>query len=293
MKGIFDWVKTNLLVVILLVLIVYLFTRQNGPIPYRMTGPFGIGGSSEMGMAKLNMTSSFMPPDYTPPAPPTSQPNRLVVRDTSLSLVATDVQSAIKNIEEEAVRLGGYLVDSNVSIPEGAASGTISVRVPSDKRSQAIDAFKQLVVKTVSESVSGADVTDQYVDMQARLEVLNKTKAKFEEILVKAEKVQELLEVQRELTNMQAQIDSLKGQQKYLEQTAKLTKITAYISTDELALPYAPDQSWRPQVIFKQAVRSLIGSLRGVGSTLIWIGVYAPVWLPILIIFWWIKRKHA
>jgi hypothetical protein len=295
MKALFDWIKANLLVVVLLFVILFLATRQNGPIPLSGAMPFGIGGASpEFGVAKMGLAQSsadIMP--YQPQAPPTDQANRLVVRDTSLSLVSSDVAGTLRQIESQAVSLGGYMVDSNLSQPEGAASGTISVRVPTEKRTEAIDAFKKFAIKTVSESVSGTDVTDQYVDIQARMDVLTKTKAKFEEILAKAEKVQDLLDVQRELTNIQSQIDSLKGQQKYLEQTAKLTKITTYISTDELALPYTPDQPWRPSVIFKEAVRSLVGSVRGVGSALIWIGVYAPIWLPILIVFWWIKRKHA
>jgi len=47
---------------------------------------------------------------------------------------------------------------------------------------------------------------------------------------------------------------------KYFEQSAKLTKITVYLSTDELSLPYAPTNQWRPLVIVKEAFRSLIST---------------------------------
>lgn len=293
MNSIVSWIKSNILVVVLLLVVIFFLWRSNAPVPFVASLPVGSRGVESISMNKMGIADSMVSPIYPNSAPPTDQSNRLVVRDTSLSLVTTDVGGAIRKIEDEAVRLGGYMVDSNMTQPEGAASGTITVRVPSEKRTQALDAFKGVAVKTVSESVSGTDVTDQYVDLQARMDVLTKTKAKFEDILVKAEKVQDLLEVQRELTNIQAQIDGLKGQQKYLEQTAKLSKITMYLSTDELALPYTPDQPWRPSAIFKEAVRSFIGSIRGVGSALIWVGVYAPIWLPVLILLWWLKRKHT
>jgi hypothetical protein len=224
---------------------------------------------------------------------PSDSTNRLIIQDTSLSLQVKDVAEVITNIEITTKSLGGFLVNSHLSKPELAASGNIIVRVPEDKRSEALAAFKKLAVKTVSESVSGTDVTDQYTDIQAQLEVLNATKQKFESILNQANTVADLLNVQRELINLQSQIDSLKGQQKYYEQSAKLTKVTIYLSTDELALPYAPTNEWRPTVIFKEAVRSLISSLRGIAGLAIWLFVFLPIIIPVLAIIWLIRhRKH-
>jgi hypothetical protein len=223
---------------------------------------------------------------------PSEDPNRLVITDTSLSLLVKDVSATITGIQSTATSLGGFLVDSNLSKPESAASGSITVRIPSDKLPEALSAFKDFAVKIVSESVYGSDVTDSYTDLSARLEVLTKTKAKFEQILDQAVTVPDLLQVQRELTNLQAQIDNLKGQQKYYEQSAKLSKITVYLSTDELSLPYAPTNAWRPAVIFKTAVRSLVGTARSLGSALIWLAVYSPIILFAGIIYVrFIKKK--
>jgi hypothetical protein len=152
-------------------------------------------------------------------------------------------------------------------------------------------AFKKLAVKVVSESVSGNDVTDQYVDLDAQLAVLTKTKVKFEDILDKATRVEDLMNVQQQLINIQQQIDSVKGQQKYLDQSAKLSLVSVYLSTDELALPYAPTNEWRPAVIFKEAVRSLIANIRGLGSLIIWGVVYLPILIPVGLIIWYLKTR--
>jgi hypothetical protein len=106
-----------------------------------------------------------------------------------------------------------------------------------------------------------------------------------------AKLVPDLLSVQRELINLQSQIDSLKGQQKYFEQSAKLSKITIYLSTDELALPYAPDNSWRPAVVFKEAVRSLIYNLRSLANLIIWLVVYSPIIIVGLLAFFFLRHK--
>jgi len=156
---------------------------------------------------------------------------------------------------------------------------------------EALDSIRGLAVKVISENLSGQDVTDQFVDNEARLATLEKTKTIFEDMLVKAVRIEDILRVQQEIINLQSQIDSLKGQQNYLEQNAKLARITIYLSTDELALPYSPSETWRPAVIFKQAARSLIANLRKIGSAIIWLTVYSLFWLPALILILFLKKR--
>ena len=160
--------------------------------------------------------------------------------------------------------------------------------------------FSRIIVdslKVTSENLNGTDVTDQYVDIEARLKTLNATKTKFEEIMAKAITVQDILNVQRELLSLQDQIDNLKGQQDFLKKTAELAKITIYLSTDEFSLPYAPSDTFRPEVIFKTAVRSLVSTIRGLVENLIWIMVFSVIWVPALIIGiviykWYQKRTR-
>lgn len=101
-----------------------------------------------------------------------------------------------------------------------------------------------------------------------------------------AVRAQDLLDIQIQINNIQSQIDSYIGQQKYLEQTAKLTRISVSLSTDELALPYAPDAAWRPGVVLKMAVRSMVGALRSIANAIIWLVIYVPILLIVGILYW-------
>ena len=222
--------------------------------------------------------------------PPVDSADRIVITDTNLSLVVKDVTDSLAKVESIATTFGGFMVNSNLNRPEGAANGTISIRVPSDNRAKALDQIRALGVKIVSENISGKDVTDQYEDIEAKLDTLRRTKAKFESILDNAVSVQDTLEVQRELVSLQAQIDALVGRQKFLEQSANLSLITIYLSTDELALPYTPDDAWRPSLVFKQAIRSMIRTIRGVGNLIIWAAAYAPIWIPAILLYLGIKK---
>ena len=217
--------------------------------------------------------------------------DRTVIQNSTLSLLVNNVEEVKNTILTKTRELGGFMVSVNVNNPQDAATATITVRVPSTKLENAVKEFRGFAIRVTSEYLSGEDVTDEYTDIQAQMATLLTTKEKFEEIFDKATIIQDILNVQRELINLQSQIDSLKGQQLYIERNAEMARITIYLSTDELALPYAPDEMWRPQVIFKQAVRSMIGALRNIGSLLIWIGVYSVIWIPALIIFYIVKRR--
>lgn len=196
-----------------------------------------------------------------------------------------------KLVIQKAEELGGYMVNSSIDNPSDVASSTVVVRIPSKQFEKALQYYRSLSIKVISENLQGDDVTDQYTDFATQLKTYEKTKTIFEGMLDKAINVQDILQIQREIINVQASIDSIKGQQNYLIKNAEMAKITVYLSTDELALPYAPTDTWRPTVIFKQAVRSLIGTLRSIGSLAIWIVVYSVILVPIFFIVIFIRKR--
>ncbi len=229
-------------------------------------------------------------------APVVTDDDRMVVQNTWLSMLVKNVVQVRDDIITISENLGGYMVESNFNSPDEADTADLTVRVPTENQEQALDEFRKLGVRVVSENWQGSDVTDEYIDLEERLQVLEKTKTKFEAILEQASEINDILQVQRELTNLQSQIDNLKGQQEYYKQSANLSKITVYLSTDELALPYAPSEPWRPEVVFKYAVRSLVSTGRSLGSAIIWIAVYGAIWVPILLGVYifrgWKKRRN-
>ncbi len=271
-----EWIKNHKLSSLLLVVLVYFLLR-----PYFGVSPFSlfkaINYSESFDAAPLPSRLSFQQESA-----PTNQAKRIIVEETSMSLVVLKVKETADKIIDLAKANGGFMVSTTISQPEEAPFATVIVRIPADKVKGTIDEYRKLAVKVTSENVMGTDVTDQYVDLEARLKTLEATKSKFEEIMSRATQVQDILMVQRELISLQDQIDALKGRQKYLEQTASLSKITIYLSSDEMALPYAPSKAFRPAVVFKLAVRSLVNTARGLAEKGIWIIVYGVIWVPVL-----------
>lgn len=285
------WIKSHKLVLILLLVIIYLiFKQSSGVKPLSQPAMLSTGVGEESGAFKSAPSGNDLLPLRS--SPPTTQTNRLVVQESNLSLVVKDVRDSVNKAIEYAKSNGGYMVSSSLSQPEEAPYAYVVLRIPAKDLKPAIEYFRSLAIKVSSENLLGTDVTDEYTDIAARLETLNRTKDKFQEIMNQATKVQDILEVQRELINLQDQIDSLKGRQEYLEKTAELAKISLSLSTDEFSLPYAPSSAFRPAVIFKQAVRSLVETLRWLAKMAIWLGVYGAIIVPIALLFWYFKKRR-
>jgi len=296
--AIVNWLKSHKLVFVLLLIILFLlFILSGGVLRSRTTSRSISPPSTGIGSTKTTPgdipSSGLNLPEFSQEAPlsTTTDSERIVVKNSNLSLLVKDVKATGEKIIDRAKSIGGYMVSASYNRPNESPFATITIRVPEDKLDESLNFFRSLAIKVTSENLVGKDVTDQYVDIEARIATLEKTKAKFEQILDKAVQVSEILQVQREIINIQSQIDSLVGQKKSLEQNANLSKVTVYLSTDELALPYTPDKAFRPQVVFKQAARSLLGSLRSLANGLIWVGVYSVIWVPIVVIFYIVRKR--
>lgn len=301
MKRIVDWIRTNPIVSIIIFLLILIILRDqlgNGGIAnyslgqsamMRDAAPVAEMDYGRMGSSKMAMPIAGGQPYY--PTAPSDSANRMVVTDTSMSLVVRNVEESMTVITDAVKSLGGFMISMHVSSPSEGGSGTISFRVPSENLDSAKESLRRLSIRVVSINVNGTDVTDQYEDLDTRLATVELTKQKIQDIFDRATEVSDLLALQQELINVQSQIDSIKGQQRYLSQTAKYALVTAYLSTDELSLPYAPDDAFRPAVVFRQAVRSLMRHVRQVLGAAIWIAVYSPIWVPVTLIILFLKRK--
>lgn len=291
-----NWVKNNKLASFLILVLTIVLLRSTAiiPRPYQVMNDsaidYGYAPSSGLGTMSVQapQKSRMESAEYSAGAP---AQDRMVVTDTWLSMKVEDVAQTLKDIHQLATENQGFMVSSHLDTPEESASGSISVRVQTSQLSNFLEQVKRLGIRVVSENVSGRDITDQYTNIEERLRLLTSTKTRFEQMLADATQVSDMLEVQRELLNLQTQIDQLEGRKRYLEESADYSLVTVYVATDELALPYVPAQRWSAQVIFRQAVRSLVTTGRGLASLAIWAGVYSPIWLTALGILLVVKKN--
>lgn len=298
MKTIFSWIKSNKVLTAIILIIGYSFLTGGIIRPF-LGSKFNASPQSGLGLdinesrfSADQYPKSYVESDVPQVSPQPDVVNRLMVKNATQSLYVENVKESLEAMENYANSIGGYVVNKTVNTPEESSYGYITVRVPTSKLEEALKYFGKLAVRVVQESVSGTDITDQYVDTNERLAILGRTKNIYVGMLDSATNFDQILRAQQEILNVQNQIDSLKGQVEYMEKSAQTSLIEINLSTDELALDYSPKESWRPKVVFKLAFRSMVLTARKLGNSVIWIAAYSVIWVPALIIFAIAKKQY-
>ncbi len=220
---------------------------------------------------------------------------RLIVRVGEIELQVTDVPAAFRQARQLALRLGGYVGDSQFATDSAdRPTATLVLRIPADRYDEALDALRPLATKVVVERSQESDVTSQVVDLNARIVNLRATEAALQKLMDRAAKVSEILEVQRELTSTREQIEQLTAQKQLLEKQAALATLTVTFETAPQPVAEVT-KSWDPGADIENALAQLVDIAQGVGRAIIWlvivvlpVGVIAGL---ILAMAWLIARR--
>lgn len=230
-----------------------------------------------------------------------AEADRLIIRSKTLRLEVESTSETVDAIRVLAKEHEGVITDlqvatetedwlyrydeSGYSVGDGAAlRGWVTVRVPAETFESFIDAAAGLgTVKYQSEA--SEDVTQQHVDMAARLENLRAEEKRLREFFDAAKNVTEMLAIESELSRVRGEIESLDAQVKYLERQAAMATVTIEL-TEPKDIVRPEGESWG----FADAITSGFRGAAGVIKVAItFIIATAPLWGLALIAFFVIR----
>lgn len=220
---------------------------------------------------------------------------RKLVRTVDLEIEVRDPEKASAEVQGLAGRLGGYVAGVDAQRQEdGTLYSRMTLRVPVERLDEALSAIKKLAVRVQREQQRVEDVTDRFVDLEARLRTLRATEAELQALLAesrqKARKVEEIMAVYRELTEIRSQIEQIEGQRNALDKLATLSTINVVLAPTEGAKPVA-DGAWRPGETVRASVRTLVAVLRGlVAFAINFVIVVLPLVLLGALLLWLVRR---
>jgi hypothetical protein len=206
---------------------------------------------------------------------------RLIVRTADLELIVPDTDQAMQDIQNLTAELGGYVVSSSAYQYEQGVRASLTLRVPAESLDTALGRLRDLATTVRRESVSGQDVTDEYVDLESSLRHLRAVEEQLLEFLTEAEDTEAALAVYYELSRIQGEIEHAIGRMQYLQNQAALATITVSLTPDALAQPLEVG-GWNLPGTVRTAVEALLGVLELFVKTLIYVMI---VVLPGLVVF--------
>lgn len=215
------------------------------------------------------------------PLPPQVNDQK-IIRTATIQITAKDVAGTQNSIWNLATELGGNVLTSNTTGTDDNVRAEIAFRVPTDRYKEAMDRVRNYAVKVEKEQSSAQDVTEEYVDLQARQRNLEATVLQFQSLLTKATTVDETLKVQAQLNNAQSDLERIKGKLNYYDQRAAFSTISATIlpvPPPAKPTPVTPVAKWSLGHSVQEAWNRSVNGLQNVADALI----------TILIGGWWIE----
>lgn len=163
---------------------------------------------------------------------PVQQQERQLVRTATVDLRADDVLKAIGQIKDRAQAVGGFAGQENST----KSSGSVTVRVPSSELDKVVRDLASVGEVTRSE-VRSEDVTDQLVDVDARIATQKASVERLRVLFERAGTTAEVAQVETELTKRQAELESMQRRSESLKGKVALATLTVQVATVPIAAP--------------------------------------------------------
>lgn len=189
------------------------------------------------------------------------QTEKKIIKNGDLNLKVDSADKAAEKISEIAKNNKGEIFSTSFyQTKNNVKSGVITIKVPVANFEKAFAEVKDVAALVIRESISGQDVTEEYIDLQAQLKNRQAEEQSYIKILDRAQKIQDVLDVTQQLSRVRGNIEQLQGRIKYLESQTDMSTISANVTEDENITVI---DSWRPWQVVKESFNSLIKVIQG------------------------------
>lgn len=153
-------------------------------------------------------------------------PDRKLTKNGMLRFETSDAKKTRESIVRAVTEVKGYVASENKDESEGRQTSTITLRVPADKFDALVDHIAAEAGKIDYKNIEVSDVTQEYIDLDARLKTKKDLEARYQELLKRANSVDEVLKVEAQIGSLRAEIESAEGQMRYLKNQVALSTLT-------------------------------------------------------------------
>ncbi|WP_077704865.1 DUF4349 domain-containing protein [Virgibacillus dokdonensis] len=225
---------------------------------------------------------------------------RKVIYTADTRIEVKDLQKKIATLESLIIDYNGYIVESSRSndTEEKNSTGFITARVPQTNFKTFMDEVESGEGKLLSNNISGQDVTEEYVDLESRLQSKKVVEKRLLAFMEQAEKTEDLLAISEDLAEVQEEIEQITGRMNYLQNKADLATVHIEIQENNVSLEDGDLNTW--EATKQQFIKSINFLLKVISNVFVFIAGNMPVLILISVLGWlgwifirkWVKQNH-
>jgi hypothetical protein len=219
--------------------------------------------------------------------------NRKILRNAELTLEVASPTEAQRKITSIAESLGGFVVTSESKQRQSPDAATqdlevsLVIRVPAPQFGAALEQIRSAGSRVIQEKTTGQDVTEEFIDLEARIKTQRALELQFLEIMKRANKVEDALEVQRQIAEVRTEIEKLEGRKRFLENRASLSTISVSLQSPTAIVVNTSG--------FGRNIREAVADSVGVASEIVlflirFVIVMIPIFILVLLPGWFVVR---
>jgi Domain of unknown function (DUF4349) len=213
-----------------------------------------------------------------------------IVKTAELGIRAEDVRRGAVGAQQVAARFGGSILSSQTYRADNSVYADLVISVPAGEFEKTLDELRRLGEEVTTDTISGEDVTEEYVDLQSRERNLLAAEQTLLDLYDRADDVQDALSIQRELTDVRGEIEQVQGRIQYLKQRSDFAQIS--LSIRPIASPPKPPPAWDPTLVIARAWTASLAVLQTLATALLATLVFGWWLVPGLVVgTWWLRRR--
>ncbi|WHY87921.1 DUF4349 domain-containing protein [Neobacillus novalis] len=225
--------------------------------------------------------------------------NKMVIYQADLQLRVKKFNQTVRNLEDSALKYGGYIAESNVT-KEGKeqVSGSIKIRIPQKHFQDFLHEAEGQAAEVLQRTITGQDVTEEYVDLESRLKSKRVVEERLLTFMKGAAKTEDLLKISADLAAVQEEIESIEGKMKFLENQTSLSTVHIALYENKVVVPNIDKDklnTWEKTK--KQFMKSTNILLAGISGLVVFLLGNLPILLILaiicfLVLLFYKKRKN-
>ena len=207
---------------------------------------------------------------------------RMLTKEGNLSWETSNVDKTHASIVAQAKKSNAYISSDNRFRDEYQMTNKMSIRIPSNQFDNFISSIENDVNNFVEKRIEVIDVTEEYIDVSARMKTKKELELHYYDLLKQTKNVTEILQVEEQLNIVRSEIESAEGRLKYLKD--KVNMSTIHLSFYETTSA--------PVGFFGQIGKSFVAGWKGMLYFILGLITAWPIVLIVLITIWLVIRRR-